>query len=414
MPKINEVTSMTIELEIKQELDKGLKEIKANQEKLTENYKQTDTIIKNIDAESKDNKAALSDLKSKFQDQNKANAEQEKTIKDLVEKQSSFKSRVQQAKSIGQIASECKGIGQYSGGNMTLADNINTSLFSKSVTSGAASAGDIIEPDRVGMIKPKEMPLTIRDLLTTVSTNSNSVEWVKELVFTNNAAPQAGEGATKAESDVTFAKVNTPVQTIAHWIGASKQVVSDARGLQSMIDNKLVYGLKLNEDVQLLNGDGTGNNLSGLVTNATAYDVAGLATSGDTKIDQLRRAIYQAGLSYLPTTAIVLNPLDWMDLELHKTSDDAYLFANPFNQTQQRLWGRPVVESYNQTAGEFLLGAFSMAATLYDREQVSIRVAEQHASFFIQNMVAILCEERIALAVERPDALIEGTLAATA
>jgi HK97 family phage major capsid protein len=260
-----------------------------------------------------------------------------------------------------------------------------------------------MEPDRQHIV---------RDLLITLTTASNSIEWVQENVFTNSAAPQAGEGAAKAKSDITFTKQNSPVQTIAHWIAASRQVLADSRSLRSVIDNRLIYGLKFEEEDQLLLGDGTGNNLHGLVPQATAYNT-GLNVSGDTKVDQLRRAILQVSQNKFMTNAIVLNPQDWCDLELTKTSDNAYLFSNPVNPGQPRIWGRRVVEGLSMTAGEFLLGDFGRAATLWDRELATIRVSEHHANFFVENMVALLCEERLALTVEHPLGLVTGTLAAT-
>ncbi len=399
--------------ELKELLESGLTEIKGKQNDLQKQYQNIDGVIKKIEADTEKHGQANAETKENYQQQVEKVSKIEKSLDALIEKQESVQNTANTVKSIGAIAADNLKDINYSGGNMTIAE-AEMSLFSKSVSSGAGSAGALIEPDRVGMIAPVEMPLTVRDLLTSVSTNSNSIEWLKENVFTNNAAMQAGEGATKAESDITYTKETTPVQTLAHWMGASRQVLDDASGLMSLIDNKLRYGLKFKEDEQLLLGDGTGNNLNGIVPAATAYDVAGLATSGDTFIDQLRRSIYQAGLSYLPVTGMVLNPKDWMDIELQKTTDNAYLFANPVNQTETRLWGRRVVGSYQMTEGEFLTGSFAMGATLYDREQVTIRIAEQHGDFFIQNMIAILCEERLALAVERPDAFVTGTLAVTA
>ncbi len=146
---------------------------------------------------------------------------------------------------------------------------------------------------------------------------------------------------------------------------------------------------------------------------AAAFDEAGLSKSGDTEVDQLRRAILQVAKAKFPATGIVLNPQDWCNLELSKTDDNAYLFANPVNQNEARLWGKRVVESLNMSTGQFLVGSFGLAATLWDREQVSVRIAEQHADFAIKGMVAMICEERLALTVEHPGALVTGTLAVT-
>jgi len=354
----------------------------------------------------------LEGTKKAFQDQVVKVSELENTVEDLVEKMTNAPGVARPAQTIGQLASSNMEGKSYQGGHMMLA-NFEGSLHTKSITSGGASAGAAVEPYVVpGITAEPDRPLTVRELLVTLTIATNSVEWVRELVYTNSAAPQAGEGAAKAESDITFEKQNSPVQTLAHWIAASRQVLSDSRSLQSFIDRRLVTGLKEVEEDQLLLGSGAGNNINGLVPQATSYN-AGLNQSGDTKVDQLRRAIMQVSLNKHMTTAIVLNPEDWCDLELTKDGNNAYLFSNPVNPGEPRLWGKRVVEGLAMTSGDFLLGDFGNAATLWDREMATVRVAEQHANFFVENMVAILCEERLALTVEHPLGLVTGTLTAT-
>ena len=76
---------------------------------------------------------------------------------------------------------------------------------------------------------------------------------------------------------------------------------------------------------------------------------------------------------------------------------------------ETQAWRQPVVDSPAMPEGTFLTGAWGLGAQLYDREQGSIRVADQHADFFIRNAVAILAEERLALAVKRPESFVKGT-----
>jgi HK97 family phage major capsid protein len=119
----------------------------------------------------------------------------------------------------------------------------------------------LIQPMQVpGIIMPGLRRLTIRDLLAQGRISSNSLEYVRENVFTNNAASVA-EKALKPESDITFSKQTANVKTIAHWIQASRQVMDDAPMLESYVNNRLLYGLALEEERQLLNGDGSGDDL---------------------------------------------------------------------------------------------------------------------------------------------------------
>lgn len=267
-----------------------------------------------------------------------------------------------------------------------------------------------------GIMLPTGLRLfTIRDLLPVARTESNLIQFVRENVFTNAAAPQyqsspeAFENVSKAEAAITFTLQNAAVQTIAHWIPASRQVLDDASQLRGHIDMRLMYGLMLEEEEQLLLGDGTGANLTGLVTGATAYDTT-MNVAGDTQIDKLRHAILQLIQdSEFPCDGFVLNHEDWHDIELLKTSTEkAYLFSNPHLAEQPRIWGRRVVPTNTMTSGYFLAGAFALAAQIWDRWDATIEVSREHSDYFIKNMVAILCEERIALTIYRPKALIYG------
>jgi HK97 family phage major capsid protein len=268
----------------------------------------------------------------------------------------------------------------------------------------------LVPSDRLpGIIYEPQRVFTIRDLLPVGRTSSNLIEFTRENVFTNNAAPQAGENATKAESGITFTLANAAVKTLAHWIPVSKQVLADAPQLMSYINTRLMYGLKLEEEDQLLNGDGTGENISGLLDtgNFTAYN---RAVVGDTKIDCLRRALTQVALSEYRADAIVLHPADWEDIELQKASDGHYILANPVTMAGPTLWGRRVVPTQSIAEGTFLTGSFAMGAQVWDREQASVQVSYENADNFTKNMATILAEERLALTVYRPKAFVSGAL----
>lgn len=264
-------------------------------------------------------------------------------------------------------------------------------------------AGIINNPNRV---------LTIRDLLPVGRTSSNLVQFTKENVFTNNAAPQyaspARENVTKPESGITFTLANAPVITLAHWIPVSRQVLDDAPQLQGYINGRLMYGLKLVEENQLLNGDGTGSNISGILDsgNFTAYN---RAQTGDTKIDALRRAITQGALSEYFIDTIVLNPADWEEIELTKETGGAYIWANPALAGAPQLWGRRVVATNSITAGTFLVGAFSMGAQIWDRQDAAMQISFENDTNFVKNMATLLVEERLALTVYRPSAFVSGS-----
>ena len=276
-----------------------------------------------------------------------------------------------------------------------------------SLTSGDGAAGDLIVPQRQpGIMRQPDRQMTIRNLLTVGRTTSNSIEYVQETGFTNNAAPVA-EGAQKPESSLEFTLQSTPVRTIAHWIQASKQILQDVPALQSYIDTRMRFGLEIEEETQILSGDGTGQNLLGLIPQATPYDVS-RTKPGDTRIDIVRRAMTQVRLAEYRADAIVLHPSDWEEIELTKTDEGAYIWANPRGLLGPTLWGLPVIDTTAVEEGEFLVGTFQMAAMLWDREDAVVDISTEDRDNFIKNMVTIRAEERLALEVSRPEALIYG------
>lgn len=312
-------------------------------------------------------------------------------------------------KSIGAQFIESEGYKSWhSGGGMkTSRDAYAFSV--KAITSDAASAGDGVAPDRLAGVQALPMRrMTVRQLLTPGRTESNVIQYLQETGFTNNAATVA-EGVKKPESAITYDLKNANVVTIAHFIKATKQILDDFAQLQSQIDGRLRYGLELAEEAQLLNGSGVGNNILGIRTGATAY-VAPIVVAGATRIDILRLALLQAELAEYPSTGIVLHPSDWAAIELLKDTTGAYIFANPQSLAQPGLWGRPVVTTPAMTADEFLVGAFQLGAQVFDREQANVVVATQNEDDFVKNMITIRGEERLAMALYRPEAFVKGDL----
>ncbi|RDL25110.1 phage major capsid protein [Serratia fonticola] len=283
--------------------------------------------------------------------------------------------------------------------------------FNKSLGSDAASAGSLIQPMQVpGIVMPGLRRLVIRDLLAQGRISSNSLEYVREKLFTNNAAP-VKEKAQKPESDLTFSKETANVKTIAHWIQASRQVMDDAPMLQSYVNNRLLFGLAFKEEDQLLNGDGTGDNLTGINQVATAYDVT-LNATGDTRADMIAHAIYQVTESEFSASGIILNPRDWHNIALLKDNEGRYIFGGPQAFTSNIMWGLPVVPTRAQTQNTFTVGGFDLASQVWDRMDATVEVSREDRDNFVKNMLTILCEERLALAHYRPQALIKGTFPA--
>lgn len=258
--------------------------------------------------------------------------------------------------------------------------------------------------------------LSIRDILPSTPTNSNLIEFVRENVFTNNAGPQVGgspeafENVTKPESGITFTLQSEKVTTLAHFIPASKQVIEDSPALQGFINGRLIYGLKLKEETQLLLGTGSNGELNGIHTQATAYTVQSPQLTNE--IDIVREMIKQAHVSEYFPDAIIMNPQDWYDIDVRKvgSGDDRYVVGNPRDMSVARLWGLPVVITNSLTSGQCVVGNFQLGAEIRDRQMAAVEMSLEDSTNFQKNMITIRAEERIALVVYRTEAFIKATI----
>ncbi|PEI02642.1 phage major capsid protein [Pantoea agglomerans] len=306
---------------------------------------------------------------------------------------------------VGQVVISNEALKTFSAsveGGKRISVPVNAALISGDVPDG------VVEPQRLpGIDATPKQRLFIRDLIAPGRTSSPAIFWVQQTGFTNKAAV-VPEGTTKPYSDIKFTPKITGVTTIAHMFKASKQILDDFAQLQSTIDAEMRFGLKYVEEQEILFGDGSGAHLHGIVPQATAY-AAAFSVAQQNGIDDLRLAMLQAQLARFPASGHVLHFMDWAKIELTKDTLGRYILANPAALTGPTLWGLPVVATEAAAfQGKFLTGAFNAAAQLFDREDANVVISTENADDFEKNMISIRCEERLALAVKRPEAFIYG------
>ena len=304
----------------------------------------------------------------------------------------------------------------------------------KSLFTGASStsAGAFVINERTDIVEMLgRKPLTIRSLVSNRRTTSDTVEFVAETSHTNNAAvvaeatSSAGQTATAGNGGaVTFANVSgggykpegawafevktAVVKTIAEWVPVTKRALADVAQLEGLINQELQNDIVEAEEDQILNGDGQGENFtgitatSGIQTQAWATDLFTTIRKGVTKARTVGR---------VNPTALVLNPSDAERIDLAQDGNNRYYYGGPQALGQRTIWGVPVVESESQATGTGLLGDFSKAV-VWDREQTTVTMTDSHADFFIRNLVAVLAEERLAFGVTRPTAFVSLDLTA--
>lgn len=295
--------------------------------------------------------------------------------------------------------------------------------------SGTSAGALVVDDRRPGItdLVPFREP-TIMDLITVGSTTSDTVEYVRVTSKTNNAAPvaeattadlptqdgstgpliQAAGGGYKPESAMALEVVSTTVKTLAHWIPVTKRAASDASQIMTLIDNFLMEGLAEEAEDQVIGGDGTGENFTGIL-NSGPLTVGSAGTDLDAIVDAIREVRVTGKRR---PTAMVIHPNDWYSTGflLAKDGNQNYMVGNPRASVDelQTLWGLQVVVSEAVAENTALVGDFRQAV-LWEREGVQVTMTDSHADFFVRNLLAVLAEMRAAFGVFDPQAFCTVT-----
>lgn len=286
------------------------------------------------------------------------------------------------------------------------------------VFSGTGSAGSLVRNDqRPGFLELLQRGIVITDLMPSTPTESDTIEYVRETTFTNSAAFTAeatattGTSGTKPESVLAYDTQTASVKTLAHWIPVTNRMLADAPALRGVINQRLLLGLDLALESQIIDGDGTGENLTGILR-TTGILIQGVGS------DNVMDAIYKARTQVMVTglarpNGIVMHPNDWQGIRLSRENAatgtlGGYLYGPPSVAGPMTVFGMPVVEALGAVENTVLVGDFAMGAMIFDREQAQIRTGLINDQF-VRNMQTILAELRMALVVFRPTAFAKVT-----
>jgi hypothetical protein len=250
---------------------------------------------------------------------------------------------------------------------------------------------------------------TVADLMNSSNTTGNTVEYFEETLVTN-AATTVAEGAPKPESALGWTLRTEPIRKIATWIPATSESLDDVGQLEADIRGRLAFMIRRIEEAQILSGNGVGQNLTGLLNRPNIQTQAkGTDPNPDAIYKAMQKIRGSAGQGFAEPTAVVVNPADWTLIKLLRTTDGIYLWGNPSDEGPDRIWGKPVRQTTAMAQGTALVGAFRPWAEVVRRQAITVTLSTEHASYFIENKVAILAEERIGLKVMRPSAFCTVT-----
>jgi HK97 family phage major capsid protein len=289
------------------------------------------------------------------------------------------------------------------------------SILKALVRSGDTAAGGalVYADQRRDLVIPYLYPaLRVRDVMTVLPTNSDRIEYARVTSDSVNAAAEVAEATSvstglKPESTLVTEPVEDTVKTIAHWLPATKQVLQDAPQMRSIIDAFLRGGVEDRLARQVLNGDGLSGRIKGV--NRRADEGVQEQAFSTSVLRTLRLAIGKVRALGLEPNGIIMNPADWMEVELATDDSGRYYFGGPVSAAAPRVWGQRVVETAAQPEGQAVVGDLT-TAVIWDREQATITMTNSHEDYFVRNLVAILCELRAGFGLLRPEALVIADL----
>ena len=269
------------------------------------------------------------------------------------------------------------------------------------------TAGWPPEVIRSGRVVPDaQRPVQVLDLFPMLSTAQSAYKYMEETTFTN-AAAERSEAGDAAESTLALTEKDESIRSIATWIPVTEEQLDDVPGVQSYLNMRLPFMLRQRLDQQVLSGNGTAPNISGLL-DRTGLGV--IAKGSNTALDALRKAITNVRVTGRANpNAFVLHPNDWQEIQLAKTSDGIYLYGSPADMAVGRVWGLPVAEADSLTENTALCGDFTGYSALIARQGVTIDITDSHASYFIAMKYAVRARLRAGLAIFRPAAFCKVT-----
>jgi HK97 family phage major capsid protein len=304
-------------------------------------------------------------------------------------------------------------MGQWTSPTVDAAHWRTLEMMGTTLTEDPASGGALVPPQYLPSLVSLAMRRpVVADLASPGTATSNLIQYMKEKTFTN-AADAVKEGALKPESTLVFENASAPVRKIAHWIPVSEEMLEDSDQVASIIDARLRWGVEMKEEDELLNGSGIDPHIHGYL------QLPGLAPGVPLGTDTIADAMLKQ-ITAIATTALVMpdgfvmNPNDWLTVQIAKNAQGNYMGAGPWAAPQApMLWGLSGVVTPAEPAGVGLVGAFRSMSQVFRKGGIRVEASNSHQDFFVKNLVAIRAEERLALAVYREGAfgIVSGLVA---
>lgn len=306
-----------------------------------------------------------------------------------------------QRKTLGELFIESKAFKEYSQGAHR-GPIVDVPVETKTLFSeGAGFTPQAIRTGQVILQQPK-----LADIIPGTTTTMTAVVYMLETLYTN-AAAETAEGGLYPEAALQYTEQSSPVRKISVFLPVTDEQLADVAGMQDRLNNRLMLMLRQRLDSQLIAGNGTAPNLTGILNTA---GILTQAKGTDPNVDAFYKAIVKLqSVGFVEPDAGLLHPIDWQNIRLLRTADGIYLFGYPGDPGMDRLWGLPVVKSVYVTQGTGIVGDFTGYTELAYKAGVEFEVSNSHNDFFAKGQLAIRAQFRVAFVILRPSALASVT-----
>ncbi len=372
--------------------------------------------IKNVQEEQKNGKVSLKAFEDKVKELGDKQLELSKSLADVtqaLDKNTKALNATNEVKSLGQKVAAHEAIKNYQGGTATFKISNKADTINKSPAANSITRNTITPAYQAGMVTMPDQPLQIEQLIPHIPVSVDAIEYTKEGSVTDGSKIVA-EGEKLGETTVTNPTLHTAnCVNIGAYTVVTHQLLTNESALAAFIETKMQYKLNLNIENQLVNGNGTSTQLGGLLhegnfTDKTTVVQGKLPKSGATLLDFALLLKTEFEKQYIMPEHLLLNPDDWAQLALLKDANGHYILGGPQLLATKNLWGTSIITTPFLSASKYILGNFTLGATIYDRESLDFRISDSDGENFKSMLYTFRVNRRLGFAVENPLAIFAG------
>lgn len=307
-------------------------------------------------------------------------------------------------KTIGKLFIESDAFKLAKGGNGPTAELKGVDLKALFQTSDGW-APEVTREGRV--VLSAQRPIQVFDILPQRPTMQTGIKFMRETVFTNNAA-ETDEGAAYPEATLEVSEVMYPVEKVGTFLPVTDEQMEDVEEAEGYVNSRLPFMVMQRVDSQIINGTGTNGQLYGI------RNLANVLTMAKEADDSAHATVYKAltkarvdGRS-MPHQ-VLMHPTDWQNIRLAQDANGNFIMGPPGIMVEQAIWGYPVAEVDSLPVGTFVVGDFNNFSSLRTKRDIEMKVSDSHDDYFVKGKQAIRADVRLCVVWYRPQAFCIGS-----